>query len=375
MLLLFVAVVLLAMVQEHPAAQTKADPKKLVEEYVAEATNDSRRLDLLSQLEISGSAPLAAPLKKALGVETTRVRAIDLAMLMQVRGLFDAMKPAYEAGEIAKVVIYGMRLQEKGAADWLLDRWKAADMEGTEWRPLHEELLNVAIELGALKKWLDLAKNKDYDRRSFAAHIVSCQVGETITDADEVVTKWPEWEKLLKAEGTLQPSAGLNLQHRGPWESKSRKDWGFNSRIDEGGFIDCRGCAPPSSAVGSFVITMRVFIPADATVQVSLVSRVATAPAGVGNGHPLSFADKKWHLEAGENYSKDGSFSPGKWVSVGFEVVRPPKEPSKHGSDVTYIIEGKRVAEKYGSTGDFYKVELRVERGYAVLGSVEYVRK
>ncbi len=375
MISLFLAVLVATLVQNPHVAQAKTDPKKLVEEYVAEATNDSRRLDILALLELSGSASLATPLKKSLGAEATRNRAIDLAMLMQVRGLFDAMKPAYDAGEISRVVSYGMLLQEKGAGEWIFERWKTLDKDSDEWLALTNELLNLPIEQTVLKKWVDLAKNKDFDRRKSAAHIVSRQIGESITDADEVVRLWPEWEKTLKAEGLPQACAGLNVLFRSPWEAKNRKPWGFNYRIDEGGFMDCRDCPPASASQGSFQITARVFIPVDSSIAVNLLTKAPGAAPGVGYSCPLTFADKKWHLEAGENYSKDGVYGPGKWATIGFEVARPPKDPARHGCDVSYLIEGKRIAEKYGQTGDYYKVELRVDRGYAILGAVEYTRK
>lgn len=369
---LLISLVVLSLAPGQHSAQTKADPKKLIDEYLAEQTSSARRGEITAELELQSGPALAPHLKKALADKAVRVSALRLATLLQVRGLFESARKMYDEGEHIGVGMYGLLLDEKGAADFLHERWVAAPLDSDEFDSLHVILQMNSIPLSTLKRWVDWLKKDKSDKRPFGAEIISCQFGDPVTDADEVLGKWPDWEKAYKSDAAAQSCAGLNLRLRSPWVMQGHARHGMNLRIAAGGGMENPGAMPPSAETGKFSLGLTLFVHEGTECELTLVGK---DPAGSTGGYPVAINGKNWRVITSANMGQTGELATGKWVTFLWEVTRPSSEPDRGDFDVATFLDGKKICDRRPLKGRVEMFQIKVASGLVTVGPLEYLRK
>lgn len=201
-LALFVGVALISMLACPPRTSAqfmRKSTKQLVEEYVADKVL-ARPESILEDLSKRGRGEMFDAIKKAIGVEDTRAKAIKLAALMSVPKMWDWVKRYYETDTLrADVMAVGLAGHDSAAVDFLFERWKSIDMKEkeTEFSELQTALSEYALDIDALEKFIKLLKDKDFEaeRKTSAAAIVAAQMFSSAVDVESALKSFDEFKK------------------------------------------------------------------------------------------------------------------------------------------------------------------------------------
>lgn len=190
--LAFAVMLLLPLVTSpRPAAQwVRKTTAQLIQEYLGGKIPESQAQEIREDLSRRARGEMFEPIKKALGVEDTRGKAIKLAGSLSVPKLWEWVKSHYQTEALrADVIVVGLAGRDTAAADFIFERWKAADMKESEFTDLQAALCEHSLDMRVLDKFVKLIKDKAFDaeRKNSAAAIVAAQASSGAVDIDSAL--------------------------------------------------------------------------------------------------------------------------------------------------------------------------------------------
>lgn len=337
---LFVLCIILAMsvaaiANGQPKTFTEADAKKLVDEFTNPSTEMDRRQAVGKALAAESPVLCQKALKVALAIDERRMLALTLALNLEVPGLFETVKKWIDTSLEEDVVKLGLATQDKGAVDFLFDRWKAAKADTASFKFVTGGFSEFVVQLDVIKKFKPFLDSAD--KCDAAATIVCFQfaLDDDLTPK-AVLDGWDSEEDAYKRDSVPTTITGVNLLKGARIGGTTRKIGG-NVRVLPKGVLSMN-----LNAYGEqdFTLTFRIRVPAKADVQFGLA-----ADQGTWSAH---FSGREWISLDGTGAEKASPLKIDDWNVVRFSVTMN-KEGNKRKSRICVLSVNDTVLVERGT--------------------------
>jgi hypothetical protein len=333
--------------QGKPAATPdEREVSKLIQEYLSNKTNSDRRIEIEARLRLAPPIVAQKPLKQAIVSEGSRTAAIGLALELHVPGLFDTAKKYLDSADESNIVRLGFDTHDKGAVDFLFDRWKKADVGSASLAFVQDGFTSYPVELAAIARFKPLLDDKD--RAEMALAVVIFQFG---LDADLTVAgakdEWPAAEEAYRRDAQAFAVSGTDLLRVAKVEGGRAKRIGRNVRLTPGGDILCDVKAYGTEA---FSVTARVRVEKDSECGVGISSTQGTWEAQLKGG--------EWIVRCGDETEKASAAKTG-WNTVRFSVSLSSDEKRRNARHCILTVNDTVLVERGTLNGELIDVHFK----------------
>lgn len=344
----------------------KSAIKKAVGKYVdAEATADTK--EKYQRILLRGkNADVAKALKSALKKEDKLENALDLAIALQLRGLFKTAKSKISVSP-KKIVKLGLITNDKGAVKDLIKIWEESDTDSEVYDAILQGLKSIGVDIGDLNTFYKLTDDSEADeaRRVAAGQILAFQGGLDTEDPDEIALLWDGIAKKYKVDGKSTESTGLSLRHIDDIREHNLKVIGRNIQISSAGSIYCTW--PDHFGDGDYTVTIYFKVSADFVGKIGTFHYRDKVPSILG----LICLDRRIKIISGKGEVFE-KISPGKWISASFSFSKG----KINGSDVYKATTtcGKLEMDGTHTKNRQLGFAFHCSEGSGVLANVDYVQ-
>lgn len=338
--------------------------KKAVGKYLDSDASDETKEKYLKILLKGSNAGVANAVKSALKKEATREAALDLAIALQLRGLFKTVKKQI-ATNPDKIVKLALISNDKGAVKELIKVWGDSAIDSDVYAAIATAFTTIGVDIGDLEAFYKFTDDSDADeaRRVTAGEILAFQGSLDTKDPDEVALLWNGVRKTYKVDGQSLAPKGMSLRHVGEVSERNIKRIGRNSQVTGVGSIYFKW--PEHFADGEFSVTVYFKVSKDFVGQVGTYYMENGRPMILG----LNFLDRqvKMYSTKGEMTEK---MSPDKWMSATYKF----SSGKDNGKSVlfTNTTYGKLKDDKGHTDKRPLGFSFYCSKGSAVLANVEY---
>ena len=358
-------------------ALTDKDAGKLIDEYVAVATSDSRRNDLEKKLLTAKPSLTTKNIKSAFGVDKKRATALALATKLWTPGVFSAIKRYTDSDLCAQIVRFGLQRQEKDAMDYLLDRWKLAALESAEFLAIHEGFKTTFIDLPYIDKIKAIMeKSEDEARKIAAAEVLSFQLDLNAASPQDILDAWDAARSPREKDGKRFPMEGRDLlASLKTLGSSGYKRCGANFVLQAAGDRTPSVVSknpeemPPELAFGAWKITIRVFLRGPLCEgDVGLTSMVNGKESSVG----FSLDGKNWtfRLEGGSPPKLAAKFDT--WITLTINIKAKTQGDDTRAAQM--LVDGQKLGSDLNvADGPLLSVNSRCSKGEIIISGFEYI--
>jgi hypothetical protein len=363
----------------NPEAQALNDKDiaKLVDDFVAEGTSDSRREEIELKLLRVKPALTTKPIKAALGVDKKRAAALGLAITLWTPGVFPAVK-RYTDGELCpQIVKLGLSRQEKEAVDHLFERWKQAATDSTEFSAITEGFKASYVDLSYLDKMkASLEKETDEARKTAGGEILSFQLGVEAGSLQDVLDGWNASREPREKYGKRFPMEGRDISRHPDWRRQNAgscgQNWVLTSEGSQAyiGFDQGKG-TPAELQIGNWRINIRVLIK---TKDVKFRCSIASTEGAKTTGPTLWNNGKEWYFpDASGNNTGTAPTKVETWFTVSFVIKDQSDANQRQKRTVATLLDEKKIDDKTILNGAISYLSLVAEAGVVVISGVEII--
>ncbi len=311
---------------------TEREARKLVGEYLQPDSTDERRSEILAELK---SNPLLCQkaLKSSLDKNEERARALQLATLLRVPGLYDSAKKYIDDDE-HEVTRYAFVSGDKGATVDMVKRWLAAQPQEARYTWILKELLRAPVELDAIEKLKEALKDGERQRDAGAA--LAFQFGADEADPQSLLSQWDKLLTTYKIDSKAFRITGESLLET-PRLSGKVKAIGHNLRLSPESQIVCKDFAEKWNK-GDFTVSLRARVADGEGCRIIFYVTAGT------NGWVLTYKGGEWIVPttAGDRVVKAAE---GEWAELRFTVTDKSTEELRLHRYCKIEVDGKTLLE------------------------------
>jgi hypothetical protein len=314
------------------AEMSARDATALVKEYVAADTTDKRRESITAALAKEPPITAQKGLKDALKVDATRPLALDLAIALKCPGLFDSVKKLIDGEDEDKITKLGLLTGDKGAAEFLADRWAKVETDSASFGYLQAGFESTPIELKAIQKFKDALKG---ERKVEAGKIVAFQFGAAEAEPVTLLSEWPDLEAAFKLDAQVFDVKGTSVASLPTFKHTGRAI-GANYRMPLN--TDWSADLPDEWSTGSFKMTVRLrasYVGPDKGAKFTIKTE-----KGV-----IDFVHRsnEWFVPSGSGAEFTGAVDDGAWATFDFVFTDKSSDAVKYMREFSLEINGKEV--------------------------------
>jgi hypothetical protein len=138
--------------------------RDLLEEYVSDRPTLERRKEIADSFRNEAKRPmLRSYVARAAVTEGERPHALNLAIEIQLDGLFKKIKKEIDGPDEALVVKYLFVTQDGGATEFLYDRWEEKPTDSDSYKMLTDSFVQYLVEFDTVEKFYKYARKKGGD--------------------------------------------------------------------------------------------------------------------------------------------------------------------------------------------------------------------
>ncbi|RIK59728.1 MAG: hypothetical protein DCC64_15490 [Planctomycetota bacterium] len=352
--------------QSKPALGER-DVKKLIEEYVVSGTTDQRRAEITMQLRTASPLLAQRTLKTALGEEAKRPYALDLALQLRVPGLFDTAKKAIDTVDEEKIVKLGFLTNDKGAVDFLFDRWGKSDASSASFGFVQSGFESNCVGLETIQKFKAVLTNAKAEQvwKDSAAKVIKFQLGLESDDQNDMLKNWAQLEADYKRDAQAFSITGTNMfEVEGVQAGGNTRRVGPNYRIPAGGSLTVKTLEEWDS--GSFTITVRVRINEGDGASVGLSSEQGVWRA--------TFSNNEWVTKSGDQTQAAVPGKVGLWATFVFTVKEDSEGGRKLARTCNLTVDGKALITYGTLNGKLLALQIDAGKASIVAAGAEFKR-
>jgi hypothetical protein len=358
------AILALLLVTTANAEMSARDATALVKEYVAADTTDKRRESITTALAKEPAITAQKGLKDALKADATRPLALDLAIALKCPGLFDSVKKLIDGDDEDKIVKLGLLTGDKGAAEFLADRWAKVETDSVSFGYLQAAFTAYPVELKAIQKFKDALKG---DRKVEAGKIVAFQFGAESDEPVTLASEWPDLEAAYKLDSQAFEVKGTDVFVLPTFKSSGMTAIGANYRAPKGAEWSVE--IPEEWNSGDFTLTVRIratYAGPDKGAKFSL--------AVERGGWELVHRKDEWFAPAGSGTEYSADYTDGEWGTLLFTFTDRSTENAKLQRTMTVTLNGKQLLPGGQINGKFKSLMFVSRDSACVIGGVEFAR-
>lgn len=327
----FSVFVALLMATAINAEMSARDASALVKEYVATDTTDKRRESIKTALGKESAITAQKGLKDALKADATRPLALDLAIALKCPGLFDSVKKAIDGVDEDKIVKLGLLTGDKGAAEFLADRWGKVEADSASFGYLQAGFETTPVELKAIQKFKDALKG---ERKEQAGKIVAFQFGAESAEPVTLLSEWPDLEAAYKLDAKDFGGKGVDMLELPGCTQRKLLPIAGNYRAHDGAEFTVD--FPEEWNEGDFTLTIYIrstYNGPDKGAKFSL--------AVERGGWEFVHRDGEWFAPTGSGSEYVGAVADGEWATLEIKVKDNSTENAKLQRSMSFSVNGK----------------------------------
>ncbi len=347
---------------------------KLIDEYASESSSASRRADIELKLLRVKPAGTTKSMKAALGSDSKRKAALDLAVTLWAPGVFSALKKHTEGDLGPQVVKLGLQRGEKDAVEYLLERWRAAPADSAEFAAIQVGFKTWFIDLPYVEKFKqEVEKQKDEAKKAAAADVMAFQLN-TAGRIQDLLDKWETMRERLSKYGKRFALEGRDLtQIIKAWREFDCERCGGNVKVNStgrSGFVALDvNAIPKEMQSGHWRIVARVCALQD-TCKIEVV--VGGRDGNNVAGPVFKLENKQWSCPNSGGSSKSVPLKVGAWVTLTW-VIKESVENSVRKHHSVLFLDGQQMIAGPTFEGDWAGMGFFVYSGEAVCAGFEAI--
>jgi hypothetical protein len=341
--------------------------KRLIDEYIKDETDDSRRREIEKTLFDARAAELSSAVKSVFKDDSIkRERVYDLALYFQIRGLWSTIEKYLEK-EPLLVAAVGICSEDKGASATIVKKWKESTPGSEMYSGLGNALINHGVDMSVIDdvKRIGVDKEATSQHRKDSLKMLKAWTGFEAEDPDEIADKFQKFIKPLSNDFKRYPVSGMDLCGRLGWKRENATRRGRNFKLDMNGTI-INGFTPPGFDKGSLKVTFWVYLPKDPDAYIGFIHRDMRGSGTGLNG--VSALKDKWIVKHEYGDIKLDC------KAETWHKVMLTAEYREQSCRLGIFINGKGMYQ--GGYMDVYVLGLQVEStsGGVVVSSIDYQR-
>jgi hypothetical protein len=196
---LCIAVVCLALHSSHGIRAdtdlSEGSVREMLADYVSERATAEKREEITNSFRTSARrSVLRTFVARAAVTDGERPHALQLAIDLQLDGLFKKIKKEVDGPDEALVVKYLFTTQDSGAMDFLYDRWEQKAIDSNSYKAIADGFVEYLVEFGTVERLYKYTRNKGADSAKVltAADIVRWQIGSAEGNLEQA---WKEFSR------------------------------------------------------------------------------------------------------------------------------------------------------------------------------------
>ncbi len=353
------------------------DVSKLVDEYVAGKTTDGRKADIELKLLQAKPALSTKAIKAALGREKDKAKALGLAILLWTPGVFKSVQSGTGSELCPQIVRLGLTRQDKGAPEYLFDRWNLAALDSKEFESISLGFKTWYVDLPIIDKLKAVIESPAAEavRKTVATEILVFQLGLGVTATQDLLDTWETAREAREKDGRRFPMEGRDLSTGPGWNLLNARHCGANVVLtapeqDVAHFeVYDTSFVPKELQKGSWRVNIRILLRSD---DCEVDCSVAELIHGTATGPLFKVRNKKWMSPTAEG---DGdTFFPVKanvWVTLTYVIkdISDAKNPKKR--TISQYLDGKALSVGFDFSSEWHAFDITITKGEAVLSGVE----
>jgi len=191
---------------------SRRDIQNHLREYVATGTSEERRAEVLKALRGVSPATLSPSLGRMVRDEDQRARALELATVLRVGGLYGIVRREREGPDEEAILRYGLTLEERHADSDVYERWLSLEASDRSFAVVDDLLRTLPVPFSTIdqiRRWA-VAHDSDNPKWSSAEMVLQFQLGVPST-LGEITSDWRVVAAEYHRSAQVFPTRGTSM--------------------------------------------------------------------------------------------------------------------------------------------------------------------
>lgn len=347
-----------------------ASVKDMVARYIDPDTAEEDRASLRDELFWQPKRELARAIQGNLTNRETRESCLNLALELQVPGLFNLVR-RYMSEAPKQVTAIGIRARDSSAMRHLLRDWRLAEDTNAVFAAMVEAFSNYPMDLDQLAEFRKVACDPTQSsvRVQACLDIIEAQIGKRADSAEALDAAYDGWVEEIRDDAQRTSQRGYDVMALQGWRKRGTRQLLGNHVIEDRGGMILNEPLGPGMRDPGYTVSVRIKVSED--VKASFILLMDQDGRRITYG--VEASDGKVTQLLGQGDIKPATVKPGQWMELKWVVSQKADAPA--GSRVlTLAVDGHTVNRGIVMSGSVVGMQIECSSGRLVVGNLEYIR-